>query len=424
MTTVKQSFKKREKQMEKNMSLDIPDSIGDYKFVGCLGQGTFSLVFLVVNCRTGEERACKLIPRIIIEANKLQQKFEAEIRINQQLHHPNIVQCIDLSQDDHNYYIFMEYCKGGTLFNFIENNYVTSEEMAGYCITHILRGLQYLHKLGIAHRDLKPENILIDENGTLKISDFGLSRFVGNNGLVTTPCGSLCYASPECLSGYPYDGRMSDLWSCGVILYASLMKYLPWISSSDEAIHKQIKNGEYKIPSTLSENCQSFIRGLLTVNTSKRLTIEQAFQHPFLKNLPDSPSVSTPLPILSMKKMENFLGLNEEEQLITNKELETSRTSTEEEFEEVLRSIDANITYRKVKKKKRHRRYTFESKNKQQYFDDDSSEGPINIIPSMSMQGSLRPLNIIKKAKQSLSVMKPGLLNQHLQPAHQDNQDT
>lgn len=118
----------------------------------------------------------------------------------------------------------------------------------------------------------------------MKISDFGLSKFVGNSGIVETPCGSPCYASPECLSGHGYDGRISDVWSIGVIMFAMVTGQLPWTKRNQTQLFNQIRKGDYKIPSFLSEECKDLIRRLMTVDVSQRITIEEALNHPWFKN--------------------------------------------------------------------------------------------------------------------------------------------
>lgn len=107
----------------------------------------------------------------------------------------------------------------------------------------MVSGLSYAHSQGVVHRDLKPENILIDQNGNLKIADFGLGSLFRDGCSLVTSCGSPNYAAPEIIECQPYDGTAVDVWSLGVILYASLTGSLPFDSESMPTLFKQIKMG-------------------------------------------------------------------------------------------------------------------------------------------------------------------------------------
>jgi len=290
-----------------------PNHIGSYNFKKTIGEGAFSVVKLAQNESTGDFYACKIVPRASLSSKELQDRFESEIRINQQLHHDGIVQIVDLFSDQFNYYVFMEFCPNGELFKFICDSTRLKEDQSKILLKQVLEALAYLHSLGVAHRDLKPENLLFDPYSRLKISDFGLSRFVASNGLVNTPCGSPCYASPECVSGLPYDGRKSDMWSLGVILYAMVTGNLPWTKRNQEALFKQIRNGEYTIPSYLSSECSDLIKSLMCIDPNKRLSASEALQHPFLSNANDKFGIQNPkkLQIISLKKVDMFFASKE-----------------------------------------------------------------------------------------------------------------
>jgi len=280
--------------------------IGPYEIRGVIGEGSFSIVRLAYNEEKNKHFACKQISRHTIESKNLKDRFEEEVRINQQMNHPGIVRLIDLMKDEYNYYIFMEFCPNGDLFQYVVDRGKLDENDCKRKIRQILIALQHLHKLGVSHRDLKPENILLDQYCNPKISDFGLSKFVREMGMVNTPCGSPCYASPECISGLPYNGFSNDVWSCGVIVYALSTGKLPWTKRNNIELFEQIRRGEYKIPTDLSPKLQSFIRGLLTVDLNKRMTLNQALEHPWLEDAPTSIEVSESLPIVSLKKIDSF----------------------------------------------------------------------------------------------------------------------
>ncbi|KAK8846033.1 hypothetical protein M9Y10_020034 [Tritrichomonas musculus] len=255
--------------------------------------------------------ACKIIPRTKIEAKKMTTRLDQEIKVHQLMHHPNVVQLIDVQKDQSFYYVFLEFCPCGELFDYVIDKKRLTEHEAAVFFKQILIGLKYIHSLNVAHRDLKPENILIDQYGRIKISDFGLSKLIENkmNGLTKTPCGSPCYASPECISGHPYDGKKSDIWSCGVILYAITTGLLPWTKRNQAKMFQQIRHGEYAIPSFVSNTCANLINRLMTVDNKQRITIEEALEHPFLKNIA-VPNATLDPKFVSLRKVDLFLGFD------------------------------------------------------------------------------------------------------------------
>jgi serine/threonine protein kinase len=270
--------------MERKMNFQ-PKKIGPYVFRGTVGEGSFSIVKLVCHEATRRFYAAKVVPKSRISSPRLRERFEIEIRTHRCLHHPGIVQLYDLLKDDHNFYVILEFCPNGELFQFIVDQNRLSEDDAKPFVIQILEALKYVHSLGISHRDLKPENILVGDFGQMKLSDFGLAWFMGPDNLVTTPCGSPCYASPECLSGVAYDGKATDMWSMGVIVFAMLTGQLPWTKRVQSQLFQQIRKGEYVIPSFLSQSARGFLAGLMTVSVPERLTVEQALAHPWLTGI-------------------------------------------------------------------------------------------------------------------------------------------
>ncbi|OHS94643.1 CAMK family protein kinase [Tritrichomonas foetus] len=322
-----------------------PSKIGPYILRGTVGEGAFSVVKLAYNEQQKEYFACKIVPKKRLSGGNLEARFEMEIRINQQMHHPGVVGIQDVLKDDFNYYILMEFCPNGELFQFIVDRNHLIESEAKIMIRQILETLDYIHNIRVCHRDLKPENILIDKFGHLKISDFGLSKFVDIDGLVTTPCGSPCYASPECVSGKSYNGRKSDIWSVGVISYAMMTGQLPWTKRNQTQLFEQIKKGEYVVPNFLSVPAQKFIKGLMTVDNTKRFTIYQALQHPFLQDTPQQHPVGAPLKIISMKQIDIFFekdrpGDNNSEIF---EKFPTTTTSPEFDFDSQKKIISSSM---------------------------------------------------------------------------------
>ena len=200
----------------------------------------------------------------------------------------------------------MEFCPKGELFQYIVERKKLSEDEAKNLILQVMDAVKYLHSIGVLHRDLKPENILMDQSFHIKISDFGLSKFVGKSSIVNTPCGSPCYASPECISGKPYNGKTNDVWSVGVILYAMVTGQLPWTKRNQAQLFEQIKKGEYTIPHHVSKTCGDLIKKLLTVDCKKRITLDKAMAHPWFADRKPTPAPPTVQKMVSLKKVDEF----------------------------------------------------------------------------------------------------------------------
>jgi serine/threonine protein kinase len=285
-----------------------PSEIGPYLLHEVIGEGAFAVVRLATRAGQSGGLACKIVPRLRLQTSNLDARFELEIRVIQQLHHPGVVQLVDLLSDDRNYYVMLELCEGGELFQHVVSRGHLSEADARPFVRQILEALAFVHARGVCHRDLKPENLLLDLSRRVKISDFGLSRFVRADGLVDTPCGSPCYVSPECISGKPYDGCKSDLWSVGVIAYALLTGQLPWTKRNQQQLFEQIRKADFVLPAYLSDPCRAVIQGFMTVDCSRRLTIESALRHPWLAGDAPAPPRPDACAHVSLKRIDLEFG--------------------------------------------------------------------------------------------------------------------
>lgn len=131
----------------------------------------------------------------------------------------------------------------------------------------------------ICHRDLKPENLLLDDKNHIKIVDFGLSNTYKDGETLKTACGSPCYAAPEMIAGKRYHGLISDIWSCGIILYAMACGYLPFEDPNTNKLYKKILNCDYLIPGFISTNCKDMIKKILNTEPPNRYTIKDIRTH-------------------------------------------------------------------------------------------------------------------------------------------------
>ncbi|XP_029457004.1 calcium/calmodulin-dependent protein kinase type 1 isoform X4 [Rhinatrema bivittatum] len=177
---------------------------------------------------------------------------------------------------------------GGELFDRIVEKGFYTEKDASQLIKQILDAVKYLHDMGIVHRDLKPENLLyysLDEDSTIMISDFGLSKIEGSGSVMSTACGTPGYVAPEVLAQKPYS-KAVDCWSIGVIAYILLCGYPPFYEENDAKLFEQILKAEYEFDSPywddISESAKDFIQHLMEKDPSKRYTCDQALQHPWI----------------------------------------------------------------------------------------------------------------------------------------------
>lgn len=262
--------------------IDIPVKFGKYDYVRTLGSGSFSVVALVVDRTTNAQYACKICSRQLLIERNIFDRFEREVRTMQSLRHPSLVGLEDVVFDSQLIYLVMEYCFNGELFQVIADQGRFEESVARRIFTQIVSGMIYIHSHDIAHRDLKPENILLDADMNAKITDFGLCHPVDTNTLLTTPCGSPFYAPPEIISNQPYDGKKSDVWSLGVVLYTIVTGALPWQESNQVQLFRQILDADYRIPRYLSPGLRDLISRLIRADPNDRPTMEEIAAHPWV----------------------------------------------------------------------------------------------------------------------------------------------
>jgi len=192
-------------------------------------------------------------------------------------------------EDDKYFFLVMELMNGGELFDQILQKERFNEAEARDIIAPIFDALIYCHELGIIHRDIKPENLLFTsrdfQQAIIKVSDFGLARFIDEEKLATTTCGTPGYVAPEILSQQPYK-EPCDLWSVGIVLFILLSGSPPFYDEDNFALFDKIKRCDYNFnaPSwaTISAEAKDFISKLLVADPEARLNAEQIKNHPWI----------------------------------------------------------------------------------------------------------------------------------------------
>ncbi|OBZ91351.1 putative serine/threonine-protein kinase HSL1 [Choanephora cucurbitarum] len=211
---------------------------------------------------------------------------QRELAILQLLHHPHLVDLVQVLQDASYVYFVMEYLEGGELFHMLSLRGRLPEPEARRLFAQLISALDWCHSNHISHRDLKPENILLDKTKKhIKIADFGMAIMQPPNTLLKTSCGSPHYASPEIVRGKIYNGTATDVWSSGAILYAMLTSHLPFDDEHMPRLLSKIKTGRYRsLPDYLSADARDLIKRMLVVDPVKRMTMAEILQHPWLTN--------------------------------------------------------------------------------------------------------------------------------------------
>ena len=253
----------------------------EYSIKNIIGKGTFSIVKLGINRRTGEKVAIKILEKKKILTKSDAERVKREIDILKNINHINLIKINKIKEDSKYYYIIMEYCEMGELFNYILKKRKLNENESAYYFFQLIKGLEYIHSKKIVHRDLKPENLLINKKNILKIIDFGLSNYNKNNELLCTPCGSPCYASPEMIAGKKYDGNSIDIWSSGIILFIMLCGYLPFEGQNNDILFKNIMICKVEYPKYLSYTSINLLKKILVPYPEERISLLEIKTHPF-----------------------------------------------------------------------------------------------------------------------------------------------
>jgi eukaryotic-like serine/threonine-protein kinase len=208
-----------------------------YRLDAQVGSGGMSTVYKAFDTVLERCVAIKLMHRPLANDSDQLERFRREARAVAQLNHPHIVGVIDAGEDDRTPFIVFEFVEGETLKDRIRRNgRLAIPEAVAYAI-EIARALGAAHAQGIVHRDVKPQNVLVDEEGTAKVTDFGIARTLDQEGLTADGrvLGTTDYVSPEQALGHPVTGQ-SDLYSLGIVLFEMLTGDVPFRGENQVAV--------------------------------------------------------------------------------------------------------------------------------------------------------------------------------------------
>jgi polo-like kinase 1 len=274
-----------------------------------LGKGGFAKCYECTNLETKKVTAAKIIPKSTLQKSRQRAKLLSEIKIHRSLQHTNIVQFEHVFEDSLNVYILLELCNNQSLNDLIKRRKRLTEIEVQCYIFQIVQALKYLHLNRIIHRDLKLGNLFLSDKMELKLGDFGLAaKLEFDNEKRHTVCGTPNYIAPEILEnkiGHSYE---VDIWSLGVVIYTLIIGRPPFETPEVKSTYKKIKMCAYTFPEHIPfhDNVRNIISKILQLDPSKRPTLDEIMQHPFLNNGQGFPK-SLPLSTLACPPSKSYL---------------------------------------------------------------------------------------------------------------------
>uniref|UniRef100_A0A8C5H203 Ribosomal protein S6 kinase n=1 Tax=Gouania willdenowi TaxID=441366 RepID=A0A8C5H203_GOUWI len=280
-----------------------------FELLKVLGKGGYGKVFQVrkvSGATSGKIFAMKVLKKAMIVRNaKDTAHTKAERNILEEVKHPFIVDLIYAFQTGGKLYLILEYLSGGELFMQLEREGIFMEDTACFYLAEISMALGHLHQKGIIYRDLKPENIMLNNNGHVKLTDFGLCKESIHDGTVThTFCGTIEYMAPEILmrSGH---NRAVDWWSLGALMYDMLTGAPPFTGENRKKTIDKILKCKLSLPPYLTQEARDLLKKVICSHNFQSADDVSQFDSKFTSQTPvDSPDDST----LSESANQVFLG--------------------------------------------------------------------------------------------------------------------
>ncbi|XP_040193943.1 ribosomal protein S6 kinase alpha-1 isoform X2 [Rana temporaria] len=257
-----------------------------------LGQGSFGKVFLVRKITPPDNNqlyAMKVLKKATLKVrDRVRTKMERDILA--EVHHPFVVRLHYAFQTEGKLYLILDFLRGGDLFTRLSKEVMFTEEDVKFYLAELALGLDHLHSLGIIYRDLKPENILLDEEGHIKLTDFGLSKeSIDHEKKAYSFCGTVEYMAPEVVNRQGHS-HSADWWSYGVLMFEMLTGSLPFQGKDRKETMTLILKAKLGMPQFLSSEAQGLLRLLFKRNPANRLAsgidgAEELKRHSFFSTI-------------------------------------------------------------------------------------------------------------------------------------------
>jgi serum/glucocorticoid-regulated kinase 2 len=297
----------------------------DFKILKVIGRGSFGKVCLVQYIPTKEIYAMKGLKKdVLIEQEQIENTlFEKEIL--QKIDYTFLCGLIFCFQTIERIYFVMPFLKGGELFQHLRKYKIFPENRVKFYAAQIGLALNYLHNKDIIYRDLKPENILMDENGYLKLTDFGMAQKLNKDEKAIAFCGTPEYLAPEVLTGEGYD-KTADWWSFGILIYEMLYGIPPFYKENIEQMYSLIQKGDVKFTKKIeaTDEVKDLIVKLLNKNPKKRLGnngFDEIKNHPFFESIDFNELENKNIPAPFIPKLNNNVDVQYFDEEFTNEEI-------------------------------------------------------------------------------------------------------
>lgn len=262
----------------------------DFEVLSVIGRGHFAKVLLVRKKDTQKLFAMKVLKKqLVLERDQIE-NTQAERRILGRLRHPFIVGLHYAFQTADKLYLCLDFCGGGELFGFLQQVRRLTEPHARLYAAEVLLALEYLHNMEVVYRDLKPENILMDDNGHLRLADFGLSKEdCASSDTTFTFCGTPEYMAPEVIMENGH-GKSVDFWALGVLVFEMVTGVHPFYSRNKEEMYRRILSHTPVLPPYLTKEAKDILQALTCKDPAARLGSGprgalEVKEHPFFKNV-------------------------------------------------------------------------------------------------------------------------------------------
>ncbi|KAI8091288.1 kinase-like domain-containing protein [Gilbertella persicaria] len=263
-------------------------SLSDFSIKKTVGTGSTARVHLAKSKANGHYYAIKAIDKKDLVSKRQVEHALNEKQILSSVSHSFLVNYWGSFQTSTHVFLVMDYIPGGELFHLIREKKKLTEEETKFYAAQVILAIEYLHNQSIVYRDLKPENILLDEQGYIKITDFGFAKKILED-RTWTLCGTPDYIAPEIIRSQGYT-RAVDWWSLGVLVYEMMTGHSPFTAKNPIEQYQKILEGDVDYPQDMSPEARDLLENLLKTKPSERFGnlkngVNDIKNHPWFKSV-------------------------------------------------------------------------------------------------------------------------------------------